>query len=152
MGQGVSLSRLQRGARPCSYGFALTPLADAMFQLLIFFMLSSSLSPYSVIALTGGAAAGQSLITGLADPLADSPNPDAPVIWHLSRGQVRAGDQVYALDELADLGSALDAVAEVLVFPARNATVQDIATVLEVLGKHGVGLVRLVPGSQVGGG
>ena len=37
--------------RPRRYRFVLTPLADAMFQLLIFFMLSSSLAPYSLITL-----------------------------------------------------------------------------------------------------
>ena len=37
--------------RPRRYKFAMTPLADAMFQLLIFFMLSSSLAPYSLITL-----------------------------------------------------------------------------------------------------
>ena len=37
--------------RPRRYKFVLTPLADAMFQLLIFFMLTSSLAPYSLITL-----------------------------------------------------------------------------------------------------
>jgi biopolymer transport protein ExbD len=36
---------------PRRYKFVLTPLADAMFQLLIFFMLTSSLAPYSLITL-----------------------------------------------------------------------------------------------------
>ncbi|RUS63328.1 biopolymer transporter ExbD [Pseudorhodobacter sp. E13] len=149
------LSLLDAGQRPRRYGFALTPLADAMFQLLIFFMLSSTLSPYSLIALTGGAAAGQSAITGQADAQAQSPSPDdALVIWHLSRGQIRAGDQSLPLSDLASLMPALEqqGIDEVLVFPTRSATVQDIATVLEVLGLHGVAKVRLVAGSQVGGG
>lgn len=151
MGQAVSLSSLSAGQRTRRYGFALTPLADAMFQLLIFFMLSSTLSPYSLIALTGGAPAGQSQVIGQADANAAPPDPAGMVIWHLSRGQVRAGDQVFALADLDALLPALDAVPEMLVFPTRSATVQDIATVLERVGQRGVTRVRLVSGSQVGG-
>lgn len=153
--QRISLAHLGGGHRPRSYGFALTPLADAMFQLLIFFMLSSTLSPYSLIALTGGAPAGQSTISGQADATADAPKPDqALVIWHLSRGHVRAGDESLPLEDLATLVPALLAkgTTEVLIFPTRSATVQDIATVLEVLGSRGVSKVRLVAGSQVQGG
>ncbi len=143
------------GHRPRRYGFALTPLADAMFQLLIFFMLSSTLSPYSLISLTGGAPAGQSAITGQADAQAPTPIAnDALVVWHLSRGQIRAGDQSLPLADLASVIPALlgEKVADVLIFPTRSAAVQDIATVLEALGSNGVTKVRLVSGSQAEGG
>ncbi len=43
------------------YTFALTPLADAMFQLLIFFMLSTSLTPYSLLTITRGAGPAAAL-------------------------------------------------------------------------------------------
>jgi len=152
-GGGISL--LHGAAKPRRYGFALTPLADAMFQLLIFFMLSSSLSPYSLIALTGGAPAGQSPVTGVAVPTAPVPDPAAKVvIWNLAHGHIRAGDQSVALADLPNVIPSLIAqeVSEVLIFPTRSATVQDIATVLELLGSRGVTKVRLVSGSQVGGG
>lgn len=151
MGQGGSLSILDTGQRPRRYGFALTPLADAMFQLLIFFMLSSTLSPYSLIALTGGAPAGASAVVGLTDAAAPPPASPEVVIWHLSRGQIRAGDQVIALSDLNTLLPALDNIPELLIFPTRSATVQDIATVLERVGQRGVVRVRLVAGSQVRG-
>lgn len=154
-GQRISLVTIGAGHRPRRYGFALTPLADAMFQLLIFFMLSSTLSPYSLIALTGGAPAGKSSISGQADDLAAAAKPgQALVIWHLSRKQIRAGDKIFPLDELVTLVPALLAedATEVLIFPTRSATVQDIATVLEILGSRGVSKVRLVAGSQVQGG
>ncbi|WP_415234312.1 ExbD/TolR family protein [Pseudorhodobacter sp.] len=154
-GQRISLAALGAASRPRRYGFALTPLADAMFQLLIFFMLSSTLSPYSLIALTGGAPAGQTAITGLPDDSSAAPKPDqALVIWHLSRGQIRAGTETLPLAELAGLVPALlaETPIEVLIFPTRSATVQDIATVLEVLGGRGVTKVRLVAGSRVQGG
>ena len=37
--------------RKRSYRVALTPLADAMFQLLTFFMLTTSLTPYSMLTI-----------------------------------------------------------------------------------------------------
>lgn len=154
-GQGAAISLAQEGGRPRKYGFALTPLADAMFQLLIFFMLSSSLSPYSLIALTRGAPAGQSaVLPGAADETAPTPEENARmVIWNLTRGQVRAGDQTVPLAELPGVIAALkqQEVEEVLIFPTRAATVQDIATVLEMLGARGISKVRLVSGSRVGG-
>jgi biopolymer transport protein ExbD len=82
-GQGAAISLAQEGGRPRKYGFALTPLADAMFQLLIFFMLSSSLSPYSLIALTRGAPAGQSaVLPGVADEAAPTPDVARHAILH----------------------------------------------------------------------
>ena len=147
-GRGISL--LHGAARPRRYGFAMTPLADAMFQLLIFFMLSSSLSPYSLIALTGGAPAG---LPGPAPEPASGPAAKM-VIWQLTRGRIRSGDQSIALADLPSAISSLiaDEVNEVLIYPARSATVQDVATVLELLGIRGVTKVRLVSGSQVAGG
>lgn len=152
---GGSISLLPEAGRPRRYSFALTPLADAMFQLLIFFMLSSSLSPYSLIALTGGAAAGQSPVEGQARADAAVPDPAAKlVVWNLMRGRIRSGDQTIALADLPLLIPALiaEGVSEVLIFPTRAATVQDIATVLELLGSRGIAKVRLVSGSRVGGG
>ncbi|MFN3971753.1 MAG: ExbD/TolR family protein [Gemmobacter sp.] len=141
-------------ARPRRYGFPLTPLADAMFQLLVFFMLSSSLAPYSLIPLTGGAA-GSSRIEGTAAPAAPAPDAGARVlVWHLSRGQVRAGTEVMPLSDIASLIPALRAEPDigVLIFPAPNATVQDLARVTEVLALAGVVRVQIVAGSRAGGG
>jgi biopolymer transport protein ExbD len=140
--------------RPRRYGFPLTPLADAMFQLLVFFMLSSSLAPYSLIPLTGGAA-GASAIEGQAAPQAQAPDAGARVlVWHLSRGQVRAGDQVLPLEALRGLIPSLraDPGIGVLIFPAASATVQDLARVTEVLAVAGITRVQIVSGSRAGGG
>lgn len=112
--------------------FALTPLADAMFQLLIFFMLSSSLAPYSLISLTPGAASAE--VAG-AEPT-DRPIPGAgPTIWHLSADSVRSGAEVFALSDLPELLSLMAArgSAQVVIFTDASATVQDIATVLNQL-------------------
>jgi len=141
-------------ARPRRYAFALTPLADAMFQLLIFFMLSSSLSPYSLIPLSGGPA-WQSDLTGEASSAIPAPDVGAQVlVWHLARGTLRAGAQTISLDDLPGLMPELLAsgVAQVLLFPSRAATVQDIATTLEVLGSNGIDKVQLVSGAGPQGG
>jgi biopolymer transport protein ExbD len=141
-------------ARPRRYAFALTPLADAMFQLLIFFMLSSSLSPYSLIPLAGGPM-GQSDLTGEVAPPTPAPEAGTQVaVWHLARGSLRAGAQTIALDDLPGVMPALLAsgVVQVLLFPSRAATVQDIATTLEVLGSNGIDKVQLVSGPGPQGG
>ncbi|MBL4917939.1 ExbD/TolR family protein [Szabonella alba] len=154
-GQGGGLTLIPDAGRKRRYGFALTPLADAMFQLLIFFMLSSTLSPYSLIALTGGAPAGQSAQEGPADMQAEAPVEAArSVTWQLSRGQIRAGQQVMPLEDLRGVLPVLreERIEEVLIFPTRSARVQDIATVLELLGSQGITKVRLIGGSRVEGG
>ncbi|QYK41016.1 MAG: biopolymer transporter ExbD [Paracoccaceae bacterium] len=146
---------LPAAARPRRYGFPLTPLADAMFQLLVFFMLSSSLAPYSLIPLTGGAASGRSSIDGEARADAPPPQENAPVlIWHLSRGQLRAGTQVLPLSDIRSLVPALREAGDVgvLLFPAASATVQDLARVTEVLALAGIDRVQIIAGSRAAGG
>jgi len=139
--------------RPRRYGFALTPLADAMFQLLVFFMLSSSLSPYSLMPLSAGAApAGDQVAPTTPQPQQDQ-EAAAPEIWHLSRGAVRMGRETVALTELRDRlsGQQRGKIDQVLLFPGRSATVQDIATVLEVAGRHGVRRIQLMAASGLTG-
>lgn len=120
--------------------FALTPLADAMFQLLIFFMLSSSLAPYSLITLRGGAAQASEPVEPAAAEVADS------VIWQLVRGGVRISGEVTPLDQLQEPAQALaeEGTNLVVLFVGRAATVQDIATVTETLTAAGINGVQLV--------
>ena len=132
-------------ARPRRYGFALTPLADAMFQLLVFFMLSSSLSPYSLIPLSAQASEGSGEATAPPPP-ATGAEPAQPAVWHLSRGALRIGRESVPL---AELGARMEALAPqagdgILLFPGRAATVQDVATVLEITGRAGITRVQLV--------
>ncbi len=119
--------------------FALTPLADAMFQLLIFFMLSSSLAPYSLLTLTPGAQAAAS--TTPAETSASF-----PAIWNLSGGTIRVGTVEVPLTRIASLIEDLRETGtdQVIVFAAASARVQDIATVLNQLTLAGVGSVELV--------
>ena len=129
------------------YGFALTPLADAMFQLLIFFMLSSTLSPFSLMTLTSGQIGDEA-----ASPPATAQT-DTP-IWQLSRGQVRIAGATVALQDLTEFAKRLAAqgTSDVVVLPTQSATVQDVASVMEALGAAGIDRVRLMAGSRISGG
>jgi len=123
--------------------FALTPLADVMFQLLIFFMLSTSLAPYSLITLgTPAAPTGQ---TAAKD---DAPGGGAQsiVIWHVSRGEIRAGKATLPLDALPQVIDALreKGLEEILLFTTPTATTQDVATVIEAIRSGEVARLRLI--------
>lgn len=122
--------------------FALTPLADVMFQLLIFFMLSSSLSPYALLPLVAPAdpqAAEAAAVPAPASPV-------TPAIWTIGRGEIRAGGSVFAADALPgalrDLRQA--GVGELLLFTTAETTTQDVATVLEAVKAAGLTRARLI--------
>ncbi|WP_179381048.1 ExbD/TolR family protein [Jannaschia marina] len=123
-------------AEPRRYRFALTPLADAMFQLLIFFMLASSQVPYSILSLTPGAGPGQGGHEATAQPTGGEPT----ALWSIDAGAVVAGGQRFGFDALPDLAAALagsDAPGVVLLTGER-ARVQDLVAVTEALTAAGV--------------
>ena len=100
-----SASRLALPTRKRSYRFALTPFADAMFQLLIFFMLSSSLTPYSLLTLQSGTPDAEAATGAGTDPAAP-PQPQAQTepqdvaLWTIEAGTVRVGGQEFDFDAL----------------------------------------------------
>lgn len=130
------------------YRFALTPLADAMFQLLIFFMLTSSLTPYSLLTVRSGVDAG----TATSDPSAD-PNAQDPILpganaqlWTVSQGAVIANEQTFSLADLPALATALvsqNEAVEIILIMQASAEVQDLTSVLEALTAAGVASVQL---------
>lgn len=134
-------------------GFSLTPLADIMFQLLIFFMLSSSLAPYALLPMTPPASAQATTPDAAEAPArpapqaADSARP-TQVIWHLGRGTLRAGAERIPL---ASLPAALDALREdgiddIVVFVSDAARAQDIADLLEPVQRAGFARLQLIGG------
>lgn len=140
-------SALQQGflaapARPRP-AFALTPLADIMFQLLIFFMLTTSLAPYALVPLVRAAAPEAG-----ATPAAQAPAPDsaAPAVWNLGQGVVRSGGEELPLADLplvlADLRDSR--VEEILLFLTDTARTQDLVTVLEAVEDAGFARLRLM--------
>ncbi|WP_299287410.1 biopolymer transporter ExbD [uncultured Tateyamaria sp.] len=128
--------------RPRRYRFVLTPLADAMFQLLIFFMLSTSLTPYSLITLktaSGPAPDAEQAQTGGTDESQPPPPPgvDADItLWTINNGTVRTAGQDYDITQLAELADAIGsqtAAGSVVLIVGETARVQDVAQALEAL-------------------
>ena len=140
---------------PRRYRFALTPLADAMFQLLILFMLSTSLTPYSLVTLrttpddaeetapeTDPAAPIDESAEQTADPAADT----GTTIWSLGNGTVTTNGQVYDIEQLPSLAEAigsLDDPGQVVILVGNAARVQDVASALEALDSAEVEAVQL---------
>jgi len=128
---------------PRRYRFVLTPLADAMFQLLIFFMLSSNLAPYALLTIRGGAEGNVANTNGArADGVSALQGNIA--IWNVREDGVMIRGQTFAY---ANLGALADAVgkdnASILLILRDAATVQHLARVLEALTVAGVTNVQV---------
>lgn len=141
------VSRLDLPVRKPNYRFALTPLADAMLQLLIFFMLSSSLTPYSLLTLQSASVSSGAEVAAGAETTADpaSVQPDR-ALWTIEAGGISVGGQSFGFDRLPDLAAALGteaAPAEVVLILRTSAAVQDVTTVLEVLQTANVASVKI---------
>ncbi|OCX61447.1 hypothetical protein BFP70_15625 [Thioclava sp. SK-1] len=147
-------NRIELPRRTANYRFALTPLADAMFQLLIFFMLSSSLTPYSLLPLQSGGqvADGAPGQPGLhPQPPSHSVQPGDTALWTLEAEAVIVGGQRFGFDALDDLTQALGqdgAVPKVVVIVRPSARVQDVSTVLARLRAADVSAVQLATGGS----
>ncbi|MBE1283400.1 MAG: biopolymer transporter ExbD [Rhodobacteraceae bacterium] len=140
--------------RPRRYRFALTPLADAMFQLLIFFMLSTSLTPYSLITLKSAPAdtVSENQAQGAGDASSETspPRPTSAgdvALWTIGNGVVRAaGGMELAIEQVSDLAEAFstqDNPASVVLIIEESARVQDVAYALEALENANVGSVQI---------
>lgn len=128
------------------YRFALTPLADAMFQLLIFFMLTSSLTPYSLLTIRSGAAPGEVASDPDAAPSEEPVIPgDNALFWTVREGEVVSNNVGYGLDELSFLAGIVsqDTEAQVILIMEDTARVQDLTSVLEALTSAGVTSVQI---------
>jgi biopolymer transport protein ExbD len=150
------VSRIYLPERQRNYRFALTPLADAMFQLLIFFMLSSSLTPYSLLTVQSapGDAGAEQAAAGPAsdDPPQQMSAPPADVtLWTLEADTVIVGGQRFdfdALDALADALGTAGAPADVILIVRPSAQVQDVTTVLARLRAAEVASVQVTTGAM----
>jgi biopolymer transport protein ExbD len=129
--------------RKRTYRFALTPLADAMFQLLIFFMLTSSLTPYSLITLrsapdtpVGEETASTPIIPDASAPAAPPQSTQQGTIWHIYEGRIEIGAQSFDIQQVSDLAQALGAQAAsdiLTIVLSSDARVQDIASTMAAL-------------------
>ena len=141
--------------RPRKYRFALTPLADAMFQLLIFFMLTTSLTPYSLITLKSVSEAAEQQESGGPGPgdgaAQNASTGPAPTIWQVSNESVVVAGQSYAMDQLADLALAIgtqDRPGRVVIEVGAEARVQDVAFVLEALESANIDAVQITQAGE----
>ena len=128
--------------------FALTPLADVMFQLLIFFMLSTTLAPYALVPLSAAAASDAPGAPPARDEAPSAtPAPARGLIWHVAAGRIREGATSHPIATLPDLLArhVSDGIEEIMIFAAPDARTQDLATVLEEARLAQVPRVRLIP-------
>lgn len=124
--------------------FALTPLIDVMFLLLIFFMLSSQVSPYALMPVGGVAAASGD------SPPAAAGAVSGPLAIRLSHGQVRVGGQDIPLADLPVAARRFvdQGISAFIVVPSASADVQDVVTTLEVLKAVSANDVTLVSANR----
>ena len=128
---------------PRQYKFVLTPLADAMFQLLIFFMLSSSLAPYALMTIRSGSSGdfanapggeAQSTATTFADVS----------IWNITSDGVTVSGQAFGFEALPSLTAAMaNQDTTILLILRETAIVQDLARVVEALTTAGITNVQI---------
>jgi len=125
------------------YKFALTPLADAMFQLLIFFMLSSSLAPYALMTIRSGSPGD---FANTSEPTAASTATQfgTVAIWTISEEGLTISGQKFAFDDVPALAAAItDDTATILIILRETASVQDLAHVVEALTAAGLANVQI---------
>jgi biopolymer transport protein ExbD len=122
----TSQSILPRPARRQRASFVLTSLIDIIFLLVIFFMVTSQITPFSLLPLTPLAGeAGEA-------PAAQTP-PGAPISVRILAGRVSIGGRSVPMGEIGKALSGLKSrgVSAILLTPGATATVQDVVTVLE---------------------
>jgi biopolymer transport protein ExbD len=129
------------------YNISLTPLADAMFNLLLFFMLTSNVTPYALLTLK--AAAG---VPGAAAGAGPGPAPGtlaAPALITVEQGALVLEGQRFPLDRARDLAGALtlQGARGVVLIVTPGAEVQDLTAVLEQLAVNAIRDVQIARGA-----
>ena len=120
--------------------FMLTPLVDIMFLLLIFFMLTSETSLYTLMRMSAQAVA--------AGPTATTASPTAELVVAIGHQQVRLNGVAMPFDQVAAVLAQFRAqgVGRAALVAGQAAQVQDIVSVLELLEAAAFSQVRLVAG------
>ena len=110
--------------------FVLTSLIDVIFLLVIFFMVTSQIVPFSLIGL--GNVAHDS---GAAAPPAVTDTASKPVSLRILAGRVMVGGTTVALDALPAALSDLSSrgVTSLILVTTASATLQDMVTTLEMV-------------------
>jgi biopolymer transport protein ExbD len=115
--------------------FALTPLVDVIFLLLIFFMLTSQIAPFSTIALSAKSS-GKEAVLPQPDGTRAIPQKSNALITVLNGGIAINGKR-FALFEIDAALARLrnSGTKSVIISPRSSATMQDLVTVLEAVKK-----------------
>ena len=126
---------VQLPPRRVQRGISLTPLVDVIFLLLIFFMLTSQIAPFSLISFAGTKAAEDQV------EQVDIPQPAEPglaslgtLITVINGGISIKGRRIAHADidrAMADLRK--NGISAAIISPRSTATVQDLITVLEAV-------------------
>lgn len=134
-------------ARSLRAGFSMTAMADVLFQLLIFFMLSANLSSYGMLNIRSGALAGGSGPSGTPGAAVITASGETAV-WTLAAEQITAGGQRFGLAQLDRLAEALavQGTAHVLLILREDVPVGRVVTVLETLQARGIVSVQIADG------
>ncbi|WP_411840243.1 ExbD/TolR family protein [Paracoccus sp. ME4] len=128
-------------------GFSMTAMADVLFQLLIFFMLSANLSSYGLLDIRSGALAGGGGATDA--PQAGRVTPaGTTAVWTLAPDRITAGGQRFALTQLDRLAEALvtQGTTDVLLVLRQDVPVGRVVAVLEALQARGIVSVQIADG------
>jgi biopolymer transport protein ExbD len=133
---GAILPRPLRRRRP---SFVLTSLIDVIFLLVIFFMVSSQIVPFSLLPL--GPLAAEGPAAGASETRSAR-----PIAVRILAGRVAIGGDSIAMAEVGDAFAALKAqgATSILLMPATTATVQDVVTVLEASRQAALGNVTVL--------
>ncbi|WEX10860.1 biopolymer transporter ExbD [Chelativorans sp. AA-79] len=123
--------------------FVLTPLIDVIFLLLIFFMLSSQIAPYSLLPL-GGVAAGTD--EAEAAPAEAVNGAAQPLVVRIAHGEVTIGAERMAIAQLQDAVGHFrrQGVETYLLIPSGDAELQDVVSTLEAMKAASAGSVTLL--------
>lgn len=134
---------LPRHVRRRRASFVLTSLIDVIFLLVIFFMVSSQIVPFSVIGL-GPVASDPS--EPQLPPAPSAATQAAPVAVRIMAGSVRVAGETIAMTDLDGELERLkaDGVTALVLIPAGTATVQDVVSVLEGVKAAGIETVTVL--------
>lgn len=129
----------------------MTALADVLFQLLIFFMLSSNLIPFSMLSLRSGGLEGGATNAPQTETGGEGGHNTSigtTAVWTLRPGAVVAGGQVFDASRLPGLVDALkmQGTPNVLLILKPEVKVQHLTTVLEALSDAGITSVQIARG------
>ncbi|MBL8583255.1 MAG: biopolymer transporter ExbD [Rhizobiaceae bacterium] len=120
--------------------FVLTPLIDVIFLLLIFFMLSSQIAPYSLLPIGRivGQAAGDM-------PSAPAEGTLPSMTLRVAHGFVAAGEERIPIPDLAATAERLrgEGISSYVLIASSAAQVQDMVSVMEALGRSEAAVTML---------